>query len=67
MKSQATKLSPKQQAYLSYWEKRGYRFQQGDKIPESTSTPPGRDWHPGEFIVSGVLLIGAVAWMWFRQ
>jgi hypothetical protein len=40
MKSQATKYTPRQMAYLEYWEARGYRFSPGEMPPESTVTPP---------------------------
>jgi hypothetical protein len=26
-----------------------------------------RDWHPAEFIVSGLLLIGAFVWLWMTK
>lgn len=41
MKTQATRVTQQQLAYLSYWQKLGYVFKCGDKIPESTLTPPG--------------------------
>ncbi|AFV50656.1 hypothetical protein G169_gp43 [Pseudomonas phage AF] len=41
MKSQATRYTRKELAYLAYWEARGYRFKRGQKPPLSTDTPPG--------------------------
>lgn len=43
MRSQATRYTQKQLAYLAYWESRGYVFGRNDVIPESTLIPP-RQW-----------------------
>ena len=40
MKTQATRCSRRQLAYLAYWQSRGYRFGRDDVIPESTVIPP---------------------------
>lgn len=44
MRTQATKCTQKQLAYLAYYQKRGYTFGRNDVIPESTLTPP-RQWY----------------------
>jgi hypothetical protein len=44
MKSQATRCTQKQLAYLAYWQARGYTFGRDDVIPECTMTPPP-SWH----------------------
>ena len=61
---QATKATPKQLAYLSYWQARGHRFGRDDVIPESTCVPPrSADMpRPVELIVTAVLLIAIFIW-----
>jgi hypothetical protein len=51
MKQQATKANPAQ-------------IEQHIRLQRQGNP---RDWHPAEFIVSGLLLIGVAAWMWWRQ
>lgn len=40
MKPQATRVTQKQLAYLSYWQQRGYTFDRDAVIPESTEIQP---------------------------
>lgn len=71
MKSQATRYTRKELAYLAYWEARGYRFKRGQKPPMSTDTPPGfavsnpvTDALCGAFII--VFILGmAGAWVYY--
>lgn len=68
-KPMATRCTQKQLAYLAFWQARGYQFGRDDVIPESTCIPP-RQWHLPrrvDLIATGVLLIVAFAWMWWRQ
>lgn len=40
-RTQATRCTQRQLAYLAYWQARGYHFPRGVVIPESTSIKPG--------------------------
>lgn len=44
MRTQATRCTQKQLAYLAFWQARGYTFGPDDVIPENTMIPP-RDWY----------------------
>lgn len=59
MQTQATRYTPKQLAYLAYWEARGYTFGRDDVIPESTEIKPGEFArnHPILDAVCGALLL----------
>lgn len=68
MKTQATRMTPKQLAYLSYWQARGYQFGRNDRIPESTSILPRQMDRPRaiELAVTAGLLIAIFAWEWLK-
>lgn len=67
MKTQATRCTQKQLAYMAHWQKLGHVFKRGDVIPENTLIPPGKSWHWAEFAVSGVLILACAALMWWRK
>jgi hypothetical protein len=59
VRTQATKYTQKQLAYLAYWQQRGYTFGRNDVIPESTLIPP-RQWYVSkwyDFAVTAVALV----------
>jgi hypothetical protein len=59
MRTQATKCTQKQLAYLAYYQKLGYTFGRNDVIPESTLIPP-RQWYVSkwhDFAVTAVALV----------
>lgn len=40
MRTQATRTTQKQLAYLSYWQSKGFTFSRNETAPENTVTPP---------------------------
>lgn len=64
MKTQATRCSQKQLAYMTYWRARGHQFGRNDVIPESTSIPPRSADMPRaiELAVTAGLLIAIAIW-----
>lgn len=68
MKPQATYMTPKQLAYLAYWQARGHQFRRNDRIPESTSIPPRQMDRPRaiELAVTAGLLIAIFIWQWLK-
>ena len=64
MKAQATKATPKQLAYLSYWRARGYQFGRNDVIPESTEVVPSKWDRPRPIelaaTLAALILLGAL-------
>lgn len=67
MRSQATRTSPKQEAYRAYWESRGYTFKPGELAPESTLTPPSETPTCKELLVSAALIAAVGVCMWWLQ
>jgi hypothetical protein len=67
MKSQATRCTQAQLAYLVYWQARGYSFPRDAVIPESTLTPPSTWALPSRTVlaVTAVLLaaVGVILWV----
>lgn len=64
MKTQATKATPKQLAYLAYWQARGYRFGRYEAIPENTCITPSK-WDRPRAIelvatLAALILLGAL-------
>lgn len=68
MRTQATRMTPKQLAYLSYWQSRGHQFGRNEAIPESIAILPRQMDRPRaiELVVTAVLLIAIFAWEWFK-
>lgn len=74
-KPQATRYTPQEEAYMAYWEARGYRFGPGEKPPINTHTPPGAEdsfqhRHPILDALIGSLILGSFSfglialWIW---
>lgn len=63
----ATPCEPKQLAYLSYWQARGYRFRWDEAAPESTLTPPNHFRSPtkAELIGTAAMLATLFGWLWW--
>jgi hypothetical protein len=59
MRTQATKYTQKQLAYLAYWQQRGYTFGRDDVIPESTLTPP-QQWYVSKWYDLAVTAVALI-------
>lgn len=69
MRSQATRYTQKQLAYLAYWQSRGYTFGRDDVIPESTVIPP-RQWflpRKVDLAFTALVLIVIGAYLYFNH
>lgn len=68
MKTQATRMTQKQLAYLAYWQARGHQFGRNDRIPESTSIPPRQMDRPRaiELGITAGLLIAIFVREWLK-
>lgn len=69
MKSQATRCTRKQLAYLAYWQSRGYSFPRDAVIPESTLTPPDTWALPSRTVlaVTAMMLAAVGLILWVNQ
>lgn len=67
MKSQATKCTQQELAYLAYWQARGAKFGRDEKIPTSTCTPPCNRTDKRDLVWSaaGIAVIVLVCWFNF--
>lgn len=67
MKSQATRCTQAQLAYLEYWQARGHTFPRDAVIPESPLTPPNTWALPSRTVlaVTAVMLavVGVILWL----
>lgn len=68
MKTQAIRCTPKQLAYLAYWQARGYQFGRNEAIPENTVILPRQMDRPRaiELAVTAGLLIAIFIWQWLK-
>jgi hypothetical protein len=68
MRSQATRCSQKELAYLSYWQKRGAKFGRNEKIPTSTCIPPCNriDARDLAWSAAGLLIIAGIGYLRFK-
>lgn len=67
MKSQATRYTQEELAYLAYWEARGYRFKKGEKPPMNTVTPPSLAVsHPVVDAFAGAFIMAFVFYMLYE-
>lgn len=66
MKTQATRMTPKQLAYLSYWQARGHQFGRNEAIPESTDITPSRMDQPRvvELVATLAAMIAIGVWQY---
>lgn len=69
MKSQATRCTQAQLAYLVYWKARGNTFPRDAVIPENTLTPPDTWALPSRTIlaVTAVMLVAVGVILWLNQ
>ena len=64
MKTQATRCTQEQLAYLAYWQARGAKFGRDDVIPESTDAPPCNraDLRDLVWSAAGLIILAALAY-----
>ena len=69
MRTQATRCTQTQLAYLAYWQARGHTFPRDAVIPESTLTPPDTWALPSRTVlaVTTVMLVSVGVILWLNQ
>lgn len=69
MRTQATRCTKAQLAYLAYWQARGHTFPRDAVIPESTLTPPASWALPPRTVlaVTAVMLVAVGVILWLNQ
>lgn len=66
MKTQATRMTQKQLAYLSYWQARGHQFGISEAIPENTCITPSKWDRPRaiELVATLAAMIAIGVWQY---
>lgn len=71
MKSQATRCTQEELAYLAYWQSKGFTFKRGEPIPLNTVTPPSlatrRPVLDAILALSSILTVLALAAGWLAK
>lgn len=69
MRTQATRCTKAQLAYLAYWQALGHTFPRDAVIPESTLTPPDTWALPSRTVlaVNAVMLAAVGVILWLNQ
>jgi hypothetical protein len=71
MKSQATRCTQQELAFLAYWQSKGYTFKRGDPVPLNTVTPPSlatrRPVLDVVLALAGIVTVLALAGTWLAK
>lgn len=71
MKTQATRLTRREQSYWDFWTAQGYRFEPGEKPPLTTLVAPRRmrPRQTGEILLGLAIIVGALSLggYWFAR